>query len=62
MSQGPLFPNLTNKLQKEVSQMAYCNLSLVILLGGLSLHLNHLEICSSNIFGLFHHPFEGGSK
>ena len=43
MSQGPLCPNLTQKVQKEVSQIANRNLSLVILLGGLSLHLNHLK-------------------
>ena len=43
MSQGPLCPNLTQKVQKEVSQMANCNLSCVILLGGLSVNLNHLK-------------------
>ena len=36
MSQGPLCPNLTKKVQKEVSQMANRNLSCMILLGGLS--------------------------
>ena len=36
MSQGPLCPNLTKKVQKEVSQMANRNLSCVMLLGGLS--------------------------
>ena len=35
MSQGPLCPNLTQKVQKEVSQMANCNLSCIMLLGGL---------------------------
>ena len=44
MSQGPLCPNLTQKVQKEVSQMANHNFSLVILLGGLSVNLNHLKI------------------
>ena len=44
MSQGPLCPNLSQKVQMEVSQMANCNLSPVILLGGLSLNLNHLII------------------
>ena len=44
MSQGPLCPNLSQKVQKEVSQMANCNLSCVILLGGLSVNLNHLKI------------------
>ena len=44
MSQGPLCPNLSQKIQKEVSQMANRNLSPVILLGGLSVNLNHLII------------------
>ena len=44
MSQGPLCPNLAQKVQKEVSQMANRNLSRVILLGGLSVNLNHLKI------------------
>ena len=44
MSQGPLCPNLSQKVQKEVSQMANHNLSPVILLGGLSVNLNHLKI------------------
>ena len=43
MSQGPLCPNLSQKVQKEVSQMANHNLSRVILLGGLSVNLNHLK-------------------
>ena len=43
MSQGPLCPNLTKKFQAEVSQMANHNLSCVILLGGLSVNLNHLK-------------------
>ena len=43
MSQGPLCPNLTKKFQKEVSQIANHNLSHVILLGGLSVYLNHLK-------------------
>ena len=43
MSQGPLCPNLSQKVQKEVSQMANHNLSPVILLGGLSVNLNHLK-------------------
>ena len=43
MSQGPLCPNLSQKVQKEVSQMANHNLSYVILLGGLSVNLNHLK-------------------
>ena len=44
MSQGPLCPNLIKKVQKEVSQMANRNLSRMILLGGLSVNLNHLII------------------
>ena len=44
MSQGPLCPNLSQKVQKEVSQMANCNLPYLILLGGLSVYLNHLKI------------------
>ena len=46
MSQGPLCPNLTQKVQKEVSQMANHNFSLAMLLGGLSVNLNHLIITS----------------
>ena len=44
MSQGPLCPNLSQTVQKEVSQMANHNSSPVILLGGLSVNLNHLKI------------------
>ena len=44
MSQGPLCPNLTKKVQKEVSQIANRNLPSVMLLGGLSVNLNHLKI------------------
>ena len=43
MSQGPLCPNLTKKVQKEVSQIANHNLPSVMLLGGLSVNLNHLK-------------------
>ena len=43
MSQGPLCPNLSQKVQKEVSKMANRNLSPMILLGGLSVNLNHLK-------------------
>ena len=43
MSQGPLCQNLSQKVQKEVSQMANRNLSPMILLGGLSVNLNHLK-------------------
>ena len=47
MSQGPLCPNLTQKVQKEVSQIANRNLPRMMLLGGLSVNLNHLKILSS---------------
>ena len=50
MSQGPVCPNLTKKVQKEVSQIANRNLSLVILLGGLSVNLNHLKTSNFNHF------------
>ena len=43
MSQGPLCPNLSQKVQKEVSQMANCNLSCAMVYGGLSVNLNHLK-------------------
>ena len=43
MFQGPLCPNLSQKVQKEVSQMANRNLSRMILLGGLNVNLNHLK-------------------
>ena len=49
MSQGPLCPNLSQKVQAEVSQMANRNLSRVILLGGLSVNLNHLKIGPSGL-------------
>ena len=38
MSQGPLCPNLTKKVQKEVSQIANRNLPRAMLLGGLSVN------------------------
>ena len=43
-SQVPLCPNLTKKFQKEVFQIVNHNLPLVMLLGGLSVNLNHLII------------------
>ena len=43
MSQGPLCPNLTQKFQKEVSQMSNRNFPIGMLLGGLSVNLNHLK-------------------
>ena len=53
MSQGPLCPNLSQKVQKEVSQMANRNLSPVILLGGLSVNLNHLKTYKFVYLALF---------
>ena len=44
MSQGPLCPNLSQKVQKEVSQMANRNLPRAMLSGGSSVNLNHLII------------------
>ena len=46
MSQGPLCPNLTQNVQREVSQMANRNFSHAMLLGGLSVNLNHLKMTS----------------
>ena len=43
MSQGPLCPNLIKKVQKKVSQKANHNLPCMMLLGGLSVNLNHLR-------------------
>ena len=43
MSQGPLCPNLSKNVQKEVSQMANHNLSCAMLQGGLSVNLNYLK-------------------
>ena len=60
MSQGPLCPNLSQKVQKEVSQMANRNLSCVILLGGLSVNLNHLKTqtqTETQPEAIYYHPF-----
>ena len=43
MSQGPLCPNLIKKVHREVSQKANRNLPRTMLLGGLSVNLNHLK-------------------
>ena len=43
MCQGPLCPNLSQKVQKEVSQMGNHKLSSAMLQGGLSVNLNHLK-------------------
>ena len=42
MSKGVQYPNLTNKFQKEVSQMADHKLSHATAIGVLSVNLNHL--------------------
>ena len=52
MSQGPLCPHLSQKVQKEVSQMVNRNLSPVILLGGLSVNLNHLKTYNFTYFNM----------
>ena len=44
MSQGSLCPNLIKKVQREVSQKANRNSPCAMLLGDLSLNLNHLII------------------
>ena len=44
MSQGALCLNFSQKVQKEVSQMANHNLLCAMLYGGLSVNLNHLKI------------------
>ena len=44
MSEGPLCPNLTKKVQKKVYQMVNHNLPHAMLQGGLSVNLNHLKI------------------
>ena len=44
MSQAVLSPNLTRKFQWDVSQIADNRFPLVMLLGGLSVNLNHLKI------------------
>ena len=49
MSQGPLCPNLTKKFQMEVSQMANRNFPCPMLIGGLSVNLNHLKNRSYSI-------------
>ena len=43
MCQAVLSPNLTKKFQWEVSQIADNRFPLVMLLGGLSVNLNHLK-------------------
>ena len=45
MSQAVLSPNLTKKFQWEVSQIANNRFPCVMLLGGLSVNLNHLKRC-----------------
>ena len=48
MFQGPLCPNLSQKVQKEVYQMANHNFPCTMLQGGLSVNLNHLKSKYSN--------------
>ena len=43
MCQAVLSPNLTKKFQWEVSQIANNRFPVVMLLGGLSVNLNHLK-------------------
>ena len=43
MCQAVLSPNLTKKFQWEVSQIADNRFPLMMLLGGLSVNLNHLQ-------------------
>ena len=58
MSQGPLCPNLSKKVQKEVSQMTNRNLPHVMLCD-LSVNLNHLKIVIlDNIFSHLSANFE----
>ena len=45
MSQGPLCPNLTQKVQEEVCQMANRNLLHTMQSGGLSVILNYPKTC-----------------
>ena len=44
MSQAVLSPNLTKEVQWEVSQTAEKKFPIAMLLGGLSVNLNHLKI------------------
>ena len=60
MSQGPLCPNLSQKVQKEVSQMANRNLPIAMLLGGLSVNLNHLK--TAGVDRIFHKNFRDLTK
>ena len=48
MSWGVLCPNLTKEFQWEESQIAKKKLSIAILLGGLSVNLNHLKSGHTN--------------
>ena len=47
MCQAVLSPNLTKKFQWEVSQIADNRFPYLMLLGGLSVNLNHLKSTSS---------------
>ena len=50
MSLGVLSPNLTKKFQWEVSQIAKKKFPCAMLLGGLSVNLNHLKMRKSCTF------------
>ena len=56
MYQAVLRPNLTKKFQWEVSQIADKRFSCAMLLGGLSVNLNHLNNwwLASHLIGWFH--------
>ena len=63
MSQAPLCPNLSQKVQAEVSKMANRNLSRVILLGGLSVNLNHLKTRLAGLqTGIYRAPCLSGRR
>ena len=55
MCQGLLCPNLSQKVQKEVSQMANRNLPHVMLYGGLSVNLNHLKMGKNEYYMKIRH-------
>ena len=50
MCQAVLSPNLTKKFQWEVSQIADNRFPCVMLLGGLSVNLNHRKIQNFSIY------------
>ena len=54
MCQAVLSPNLTKKFQQEVSQIVDNRFPCVMLLGGLSVNLNHLKSQDFNKTELLH--------